>query len=86
MKISLSRRCEQNRRRSQSDAAPPMSMHAISLLIEAIFLKAKSLQGLGRFEGMIFVFTCFPILDYTSSGFDFSVIIHLVLCVLYEID
>ncbi|XP_011030454.1 PREDICTED: tetratricopeptide repeat protein 7A-like [Populus euphratica] len=50
IKLSLSRRCEQNRRRSQSDAAPPMSMHAISLLLEAIFLKVKSLQGLGKFE------------------------------------
>ncbi|XP_031258435.1 protein NPGR2-like isoform X2 [Pistacia vera] len=50
MKVSLSKRWEQNRRRSQSDAAPPMSMHAVSLLLEAIFLKAKSLQGLGRFE------------------------------------
>ncbi|KAG6757327.1 hypothetical protein POTOM_037635 [Populus tomentosa] len=50
IKLSLSRRCEQNRRRSQSDAAPPMSMHAISLLLEAIFLKVKSLQGLGQFE------------------------------------
>lgn len=50
MKVSLSRRCDQNRRRSQSDAAPPMSMHAVSLLVEAIFLKTKSLQGLGRFE------------------------------------
>lgn len=50
MKVSLSRRCDQNRRRSQSDAAPPMSMHAVSLLLEAIFLKTKSLQGLGRFE------------------------------------
>jgi hypothetical protein len=52
IKVSLSRRCEQNRRRSQSDAAPPMSMHAISLLLEAIYLKVKSLHGLGRFEGI----------------------------------
>ena len=52
IKVSLSRRCEQNRRRSQSDAVPPMSMHAISLLLEAIYLKVKSLQGLGRFEGI----------------------------------
>ncbi|XP_070671413.1 protein NPGR2-like isoform X3 [Malus domestica] len=48
MKVSISRRCETNRRRSQSDSVPPMSMHAVSLLLEAIFLKAKSLQGLGR--------------------------------------
>lgn len=52
MKISISRKCEQNRRHSQSDAVPPMSMHAISLLLEAIFLKAKSLQGLGRYGGI----------------------------------
>ncbi|XWS53776.1 hypothetical protein CRYUN_Cryun10bG0029400 [Craigia yunnanensis] len=51
MKFSLSRRCEQNRRRSQSDDAPAISMHAVSLLLEAIFLKAKSLQHLGRFGG-----------------------------------
>ncbi|KAG6668583.1 hypothetical protein I3843_01G173100 [Carya illinoinensis] len=49
MKVSISRRCEHNRRRSQSDAAPPMSMHAVSLLLEAVFLKAKALQSLGRF-------------------------------------
>ncbi|CAN6547733.1 unnamed protein product [Malus baccata var. baccata] len=48
MKVSISRRCETNRCRSQSDSVPPMSMHAVSLLLEAIFLKAKSLQGLGR--------------------------------------
>ncbi|XP_062105108.1 protein NPGR2-like [Humulus lupulus] len=50
MKGSISRRCEQNRRRSQSDSVPPMSMHAVSLLLEAVLLKAKSLQGLGRYE------------------------------------
>ncbi|KAK9931216.1 hypothetical protein M0R45_018503 [Rubus argutus] len=49
MKVSISRRCESNRRRSQSDAVPPMSMHAVSLLLEAVLLKAKSLQRLGRF-------------------------------------
>ncbi|XP_050130198.1 protein NPGR2-like isoform X3 [Malus sylvestris] len=48
MKVSISRGCETNRRCSQSDSVPPMSMHAVSLLLEAIFLKAKSLQGLGR--------------------------------------
>ncbi|GAB4843095.1 hypothetical protein Ancab_013074 [Ancistrocladus abbreviatus] len=51
MAVSLARRSEANSRHSQSDAAaPPMSLHAISLLFEAIFLKAKSLQALGRFE------------------------------------
>ncbi|CAI0436967.1 unnamed protein product [Linum tenue] len=51
MKVALSKKLDhQNRRRSQSDPAPPMSMHAISLLLEAVLLKAKSLQGLGRFS------------------------------------
>ncbi|CAN1760233.1 Protein NPGR2 [Linum perenne] len=50
MKVSLSKKLEQNRRRSQSDPSPAMSMHAISLLLEAVLLKAKSLQGLGRFS------------------------------------
>lgn len=45
-----------HRRRSKGGfvAAPPppsMSKHAVSLLFEAIFLKAKSLQRLGRFQG-----------------------------------
>ncbi|KAJ9154130.1 hypothetical protein P3X46_027498 [Hevea brasiliensis] len=66
MKVSLSRRCEQNRRRSQSDAAPTMSMHAISLLLEAIFLKAKSLQGLGRFGEA--ALSCKVILDTVESA------------------
>ncbi|XP_051126888.1 protein NPGR2-like isoform X2 [Andrographis paniculata] len=49
IKISVVRRCELPRRHSQSDNVPQMSMHAVSLLIEAIFLKVKSLQALGRY-------------------------------------
>lgn len=49
IKLSIARRCELPRRLSQSDAGPPMSMHAVSLLVEAIFLKAKSLLALRRF-------------------------------------
>lgn len=52
--ISIARRGERQRRRSQNFTTPPMSMHAVSLLLEAIFLKAKSLQGLGRFGGIIY--------------------------------
>ncbi|KAM0985524.1 hypothetical protein ACFX13_013007 [Malus domestica] len=66
MKVSISRRCETNRRRSQSDAVPPMSMHAVSLLLEAIFLKAKSLQGLGRFGEA--AQSCKLILDTVESA------------------
>ncbi|KAG5554248.1 hypothetical protein RHGRI_011943 [Rhododendron griersonianum] len=50
IKIAIARRSEIPRRHSQSDAAPPMSMHAVSLLFEAIFLKTKSLQTLGNFK------------------------------------
>ncbi|PIA45475.1 hypothetical protein AQUCO_01700777v1 [Aquilegia coerulea] len=48
MELSLARGVERRKRRSQSDAAPPMSIHAVSLLFEAMFLKTKSLQVLGR--------------------------------------
>ncbi|XP_027364599.1 protein NPGR2-like, partial [Abrus precatorius] len=66
IKISLSRRCETNRRHSQSDAVPPMSMHAVSLLLEAVFLKAKSLQALGRFQDA--AQSCKTILDTVESA------------------
>ncbi|XP_050218361.1 protein NPGR2-like [Mercurialis annua] len=66
MKVSLSRKCEQNRRRSQSDAVPLMSMHAVNLLLEAIFLKAKSLQGLSRFGDA--AQSCKVILDTVESA------------------
>lgn len=52
MRVSLRKKHEQNRRHSQSEYAQQMSLHAVSLLIEAIFLKAKSLQHLGRVGGM----------------------------------
>lgn len=54
IKITLAKR-EHRKRRSQNFAPPPMSIHAVSLLLEAIFLKAKSLQGLGRFKGIYFL-------------------------------
>ncbi|XP_021721869.1 protein NPGR2-like isoform X2 [Chenopodium quinoa] len=50
IKVSLAGRCDLQRRDSQIDVVLPMSMHAVSILIEAIFLKAKSLQALERFE------------------------------------
>ncbi|CAI8603096.1 unnamed protein product [Vicia faba] len=51
MKISISRRCESNNKRGlENDSGPSMSLHAVSLLLEAVFLKAKSLKTLGRFQ------------------------------------
>lgn len=66
MKVSLSKRREQNNRLSISDAAPPMSLHAISLLLEAILLKAKSLQKLGKFGEA--AKSCKLILDTVESA------------------
>lgn len=64
IKVSIARRCEQPRRHSTSDTPLPMSMHAVSLLFEAIFLKAKSLLVLGRFAGASSTFSV-----YIVSGF-----------------
>ncbi|GMY06323.1 protein NPGR2 isoform X1 [Fagus crenata] len=66
IKITLSKRREHHKRRSQSNATPPMSIHAVSLLFEAIFLKAKSLQGLGRFKEA--AQSCKVILDIVESS------------------
>ncbi|XP_048129095.1 protein NPGR2 isoform X2 [Rhodamnia argentea] len=65
MRVSISRRGDYNRRHSQSDAAPIMSMHAVTLLFEAIFLKAKSLEHLGRFDAAQ---SCKIILDTVESA------------------
>lgn len=66
MKNTLARRSEPPRRHSQSDAAPPMSIHAVSLLFEAVFLKSKSLQALGRFTEA--AESCKIILDTVESA------------------
>lgn len=66
MKIALARRGERRKRRSQSDASLPMSIHAVSLLLEAIYLKAKSLQALGRFKEA--AQSCKVILDIVESS------------------
>lgn len=67
MKVSIARRCENNkRRRSQSDVVPPMSMHAVCLLFEAIFLKAMSLHTLGKFKEA--ADSCKIILDTIQSA------------------
>ncbi|KAK3017540.1 hypothetical protein RJ639_007412 [Escallonia herrerae] len=66
IRSSIARRSELPRRHSQSDAAPLMSMHAVNLLFEAIFLKAKSLQARGRFEEA--AQSCKVILDTVESA------------------
>ncbi|KAI5073123.1 hypothetical protein GOP47_0011136 [Adiantum capillus-veneris] len=48
MKASITSKSSQQRGRSKNDISHPLSLHAASLLLEAIYLKAKSLQKLGR--------------------------------------
>ncbi|PPR93600.1 hypothetical protein GOBAR_AA27066 [Gossypium barbadense] len=65
MKLTLSKRVDRRKRRSHDYAPPPMSIHAVSLLLEAIFLKAKSLQHLQRFRAAQ---SCTVILDIVESS------------------
>ncbi|KAJ8535681.1 hypothetical protein K7X08_023401 [Anisodus acutangulus] len=66
MKITLAKRARTQKRRSQKFDAPPMSIHAVSLLLEAVFLKAKSLQTLGRCKEA--AQSCTVILDIVESS------------------
>lgn len=69
IKSTLARRegrGEHHKRHSQNLAAPPLSTHAVSLLLEALFLKAKSLQHLGRFKEA--AQSCKVILDIVETS------------------
>ncbi|XP_048232942.1 protein NPGR2 isoform X2 [Ricinus communis] len=66
MKVTLSRKGEHRKRNSQNFATPPMSIHAVNLLLEAVFLKAKSLQHLGRFNEA--AQSCKVILDIVETS------------------
>ncbi|KAK9083109.1 hypothetical protein Scep_029580 [Stephania cephalantha] len=66
MKLSIAKKGERRKRRSQSEDVPPMSIHAVSLLFEAIFLKSKSLQALGRCREA--AQSCKVILDTVESA------------------
>ncbi|KAH9602071.1 hypothetical protein KSS87_007009 [Heliosperma pusillum] len=66
IKVALTRRCQPQRRHSKSDSVPLMSLHAVSLLFEAIFLKSKALKALGRFEEA--AQSCHVILETVESA------------------
>ncbi|TQD69843.1 hypothetical protein C1H46_044624 [Malus baccata] len=67
IKITLARGGERRKRRSQSFSTPPLSMNAVTLLLEAIYLKAKSLESLGRFKEA--AQSCKVVLDIVESSF-----------------
>ncbi|XP_061343426.1 protein NPGR2-like isoform X2 [Gastrolobium bilobum] len=66
IKISLAKRRERRKRHPQNHTTPPMSIHTAGLLLEAVFLKAKCLQALGRFKEA--AQTCKVILDIVESS------------------
>ncbi|CDP03773.1 unnamed protein product [Coffea canephora] len=66
MKITLARRGDHPRKQSQNYSSLPMSLHAVSLLLEAILLKAKSLEALGRYKEA--AQSCSVILDIVESS------------------
>ncbi|XP_068662564.1 protein NPGR2 isoform X1 [Aristolochia californica] len=66
MKHSMARRVERRKRRTSDVSSASMSMHAVSLLFEAIFLKAKSQQDLGKFKEA--AQSCKVILDTVESA------------------
>lgn len=67
MKAALSKIGVPVRRRSQNYATPQMSIHAVSLLLEAMFLKAKSLEALGRYKGSLHLIHLLVYLMYTKN-------------------
>ncbi|KAK7393373.1 hypothetical protein VNO78_21926 [Psophocarpus tetragonolobus] len=66
IKIALSRSRERRKRHSQNHTEPQMSIHSVGLLLEAVFLKAKSLQALERFKEA--AQSCKVILDIVESS------------------
>ncbi|WVY97606.1 hypothetical protein V8G54_029757 [Vigna mungo] len=66
IKIALSRSRERRKKHSQNHAEPQMSIHSVGLLLESVFLKAKSLQILERFKEA--AQSCKVILDIVESS------------------
>lgn len=66
IKISLVQRAEPRKKLSQNFTDPPLSIHAIGLLLEAVYLKSKSLQILQRYKEA--AQSCKCILDIIESS------------------
>ncbi|XP_071689429.1 protein NPGR2-like [Rutidosis leptorrhynchoides] len=66
IKISLVQRTEPREKSSHNFTDPPLSIHAIGLLLEAVYLKSKSLQILRRYKEA--AQSCKIILDVIESS------------------
>lgn len=66
MKKAITERTRPRKPRSRGDNVPVnvLSMHSVSLLLEAILLKARSLEGLGRYIGIAFSLSLLMLLMY----------------------
>ncbi|KAF3673999.1 putative tetratricopeptide repeat protein 7A-like isoform X2 [Capsicum annuum] len=76
LKLALAERVKTQKRRSQSFSKPTLSIHAVSVLLEAVFLKAKFLQALQRykvkFSTRLVREDCPSILDHLSYALSIS--------------
>ncbi|XP_020259880.1 protein NPGR2 isoform X2 [Asparagus officinalis] len=85
IKISISKKAARRKSHSHWDS-PPMSIHAVSLLFEAMFLKSIALHDLGRFKEA--AQSCSTILDIVESAlpeglperFDINCKLQEILC------
>ncbi|GAU36793.1 hypothetical protein TSUD_395010 [Trifolium subterraneum] len=66
IKIALSRNKECRKKHSHNHGEPEMSIHSVGLLLESLFLKAKSLQALERFKEA--AQSCKVIMDIVESS------------------
>ena len=80
---AITEKIREEKPRPKGDSAPPtgvLSMHSVSLLLEAILLKAKSLEELGRYIGKLLLFTFLTIVlcHILKTMFCNSVMLRLV--------
>lgn len=67
--FALERVRQQKKGKASKAGAPNNFLHASSLLIEAIYLKAKSFQRLGRFSGLVPLQSCARFIFFILSRF-----------------
>lgn len=82
IKNFLAKSRERPKRRSRNYTTPLMSIHTAGLLLEAILLKAKCLQVLGRFKGTILIVWFIDLLFYLTCCMWLLINIFFLICVL----
>jgi hypothetical protein len=77
---SFSEKSPAKKGRTRTESPSSVSQHAASLVFEAIYLKAKSQQKLGKFAGNIFFFFLKRLLVvlYTVLFLTVEIVLHLL--------